>query len=241
MTVPPHTLTAMPSVDQDTDAAPPASPALSADEARKALANRILHVAWMSIVLAIVIQAVLVILQVFFSRAIEANPLIADLAGKFTWSVLVCSAIAAGTAATRARPAVMGIVGLLAAPAAFAAARAIQKALSAQLNVPAGPPPIPTPLAMSIIRAVEYGIFGVLIGWMSGKPWGGLGAHAAAGLALGLSVAGVVLTITVTNSPAAPSAFVLVAKGLSEALFPLGCAMVVYLAGLLGSRTLGSG
>lgn len=211
----------------------------SPDLGREAMAVKVLHVAWMSIIAALLIQGALVALQVAYGTDLQNSGIITELAGKVSWSALVCMAIAAGTAASRARPAIMGMLGLLAAPAAFIAAKAIQKAVGQALNAPSGPPQAPAVWVMMVIKAVEYGLFGLLIGWVGRKPWGNLGAHAAAGLALGLIFAGVVLTLTVTGSPETPPGAALAAKGLNEALFPLGCAMVVYLAGVLGQKALG--
>src|SRR5262245_6922896 len=81
------------------------------------LARRLLRVAWMSILLGLGVELLLVIIAAIFGAMTGAAPLIADAIQKVTWSVLVCSGIALGTAASKsARAATMGLLGLLSAP-----------------------------------------------------------------------------------------------------------------------------
>ena len=71
-------------------------------------ASQIFTAAWMSIALGFLIEIALIIAAASFGKASNMRPFIADLAGKVSWSVLVCVGISIGTVAARARGAAMG-------------------------------------------------------------------------------------------------------------------------------------
>jgi hypothetical protein len=201
------------------------------------LPTRILHAAWMSILLGLLIEIALIVTAVVFGKAGSLAPFIADLAGKMSWSVLVCVGISVGSAASGARGPVMGLLGLISAPAGFALAKAAHKSAAQALDVAmAQATSGPTPGQLIVIRALEYAILGFAVGHVSRKPWGRLPIYAALGLGMGAIVATIVLLITVRTSSAPPPAFALVSKGVNETLFPLGCSIVLYVVNALGRR-----
>jgi hypothetical protein len=196
---------------------------------------RILRVAWMAILLGFAIEALLLASAVAFGAYKGPRPFLADLAQKVTWSVIVCVGIAFGTAASKARPQVMGLLGLAAAPLAFQVARTIHKGMAQALSLAGGGLPFVSVALVGALKSLEYGALGWGIGWV-GRRRAGLGAHAGAGLAIGLTFgAGLTLLTSQTPSGLAPLPELL-AKGINEVLFPIGCSLALYAADALGKR-----
>lgn len=197
------------------------------------LAKKLFHVAWMSIALGLLIEIALVVTSLVMSTYGGLPPVLADLANKISWSFFVCVGVAAGTAAAKSKPAVMGILGALAAPVALVVAKAAHKGASQALSLPPGPPAVPSALELGAIRAVEYAILGTVVGWMSKQAWATLRAHVGVGLALGVVFGAVVLWLSARGGAGTAA---LVSKGVNEVLFPLGCSVVLYIANALGKR-----
>lgn len=201
-------------------------------------ASQIFTAAWMSIALGFLIEIALIIAAATFGKASDVRPFIADLAGKVSWSVLVCVGISMGTVAARARGAAMGVLGVISAPAAFTLAKAAHKSAAAALDIAiAAATSGPTAGQMMLIRGAEYGLLGRAAGILSRKPWGRLPAYATLGLGMGAIAATLVLMVTVRTSAAPPPPLALVSKGINEVLFPLGCSIVLFAANTLGERT----
>jgi hypothetical protein len=196
--------------------------------------------AWLSVIVAIAIELLLIILAAVFRKYGGPAPFIADFVQKLAWSTLVCVGLAVGLAAGKLRPQVMGLLGLLAAPLAFTAAKALHKSAEKALELTsAAAPPGPTPLQFVILRAVEYACLGIILGWVSRKTWGTLRTHAAIGLAMGLMFGGMVILLTLNNAKTSPTAYQLGARAVNEIIFPIGCSMVIYAANVLGRRARG--
>ena len=91
----------------------------------------------MSILLGIVAQGVVILIL----RTLPGT-LLAEVCGKITWSIVVCSALAIATMAAKAGPMLapgaariaVALAGMLAAPAALAAARTVQKTVAAGVS-----------------------------------------------------------------------------------------------------------
>lgn len=196
----------------------------------------IFTVAWLSILLGLAVEALLLIAAVAFGTAKSPKPFIADLAQKASWSVLVCIGLGFGTLVTKAKPQAMGLLGILAAPVAFGIARSLHKGAAAALGLAAaggGLPPIP----LAIAKAVQYGLLGWMLGRLEKRPGAGLGTYALAGLATGLVFGGSILFATFHATPGGIAPAGLVARGISEILFPVGCAAVLYVATTLGGKS----
>lgn len=201
------------------------------------LAPRILRAAWMSIALGLLIEVALIVTAVVFGKSGPLSPFLADLAGKMTWSVLVCVGISVGSAAAGARAPVMGLLGLISAPTGFVLAKVVHKSAAQALDVAmAASTSGPTPGQLIVIRALEYGILGLTVGYISRKPWGRFPVYAAVGLGMGAVVASLVLWITISTAATPPPALALASKAVNELLFPLGCSMVLYAVNALGKR-----
>jgi hypothetical protein len=201
-------------------------PAHSVDDDGSLWIKKLLVAAALSVALGLFVQAV-VMLAV---QKWPANPL-AETAQKITWSTVVCSALAIGTSLRKALPGVVGLLGLVTAPAAFFAAKATQKALSAGAS--AAGPAVPDALETAAVKGVQYLVFGVLIVLVASKR--GWKSHAAVGLLVGaLGAVWIHYRLVTANDPA-PASPVLLARALNEVVFPLGCALVLWIAGRLGA------
>ncbi|MHB1134737.1 MAG: hypothetical protein ACYC4L_20380 [Chloroflexota bacterium] len=207
--------------------APAVSPQLTAT---------LLRVAWLAIILGLVMEIIVVVLAVTLANAPSLDSFVADTAQKVTWSFFVCLGLAAGTAISRLQPAATGLAGLLAGPLAFLLARAAHRSAVQALALTRVTDLGSAPLYLVALKGIEYACLGLAIGWISRRPWGGLAAHLAMGLATGLVFGSIVLLMIVQNSPAPPSAAVLLAQGANEIIFPVGCAFVLFAAQSLARR-----
>src|SRR5712692_6729574 len=97
----------------------------------------LLHVGWLAALLGLTMEVILVVLAAGFGTLKGANPVLADLVQKVSWSVVVCVGLAVGTTAKKARGPLMGLAGLLAAPLAFMVARSLHKGAMQALAVAA--------------------------------------------------------------------------------------------------------
>jgi hypothetical protein len=181
------------------------------------LASRIVKAVWCSILLGILVQ-LLIVLATSLSKA----TILPDTAQKISWSVLVCSALAIGNAVAKARVTLLGLVGLLAAPAALAIAKVVQKSLSQGVSAGAS---IPGALEMATLKGIEYALFGALIAWASKKEQ--LRTYLAIGAGLGFAAACYVLIRSKQGNPSIASS-ALIARGINETVFPIGCAFVLW-------------
>ncbi len=196
-------------------------------------AQRVLTVAWMSILLGFAVEMILLAVAAGMSGGLgKPAPFVADLIQKVSWSFLICVGIAIGTAAAKVRPAVMGGLGLVAAPAAFAAAKAAHKGAAAALGL-AGLAAGPSPLLIALLKAAQYGVFGYLLGRLSNRPGSSFSSYAATGLGIGVVFGGV---ITAAIALAGATGSGLVVRGLNELIFPLGCSLVLYVADALKGK-----
>lgn len=200
------------------------------------LGATLFNVAWMSILLGLVLEALLLILAAAFKNAQSAGPVIADLVQKVSWSSLVCVGLGVGTAAAKVRPVVMGLLGLLSAPLAFGAARTLHKSAQQALSISGAAGGGPSPWTLALIKAAEYAFFGLIIGWIARKHWGGLRAHLGVGFATGLIFGGAIVGLMARSAATPLSTYALCSRGINELIFPMGCAVVLFAAQALAQR-----
>jgi hypothetical protein len=82
-------------------------------------------------------------------------------------------------------------------------------------------------------KAAEYGCLGLALEWVGRRAWGSTLGHLAVGLLVGVVFGGVFLVVVVQSAPTPLSTPALLARGLNELLFPVGCALVVFIAEVL--------
>ena len=193
----------------------------------------LLYVGWLAVLLGLTMETILVALAAGFGTLNGANPVLADLVQKVSWSVVVCVGLAVGTTAKKARGSLMGLAGLLAAPLAFMVARSLHNGAKEALTVAADAGPGPSLILVAILKGFQYGSFGLALDWVAKRPWGGFSAHLATGLAVGVVFGGAVLALFVQTASQTPPVPALVSRAANEVLFPVGCALVIYVSKVL--------
>jgi hypothetical protein len=192
----------------------------------------LLRVAWLAILLGLLLQLAVLLVAAGFGKDISPRPLLAETVKTVSWSLLVCVGVALGRVAAKGRLPLEGITGLLAAPLALTAANAIQKGVAEAVNA-AGVPAGPAPLWVLAIKAAEYGALGLALAWVGRRAWHSALGHLAVGLMVGVVFGGVFLTVVAQSAPTPLATPALLARGLNELLFPVGCALVVFIAEVL--------
>lgn len=195
----------------------------------------LLRVAWLAIVLGLLLQLGLLLVAVGFGTSSGPRALLAETCRTVCWSLLVCVGVALGRVAAKGGVLLEGVTGLLAAPLALTAANTLQKGVAEALNV-AGAAAGPAPLWVLAIKAAEYACLGLALGWIGRRGWGSAIGHAAAGLVIGVVFGGAFLMIIIQSAPTPPTPPSLLARGVNELLFPIGCALVVFIAEVLGKH-----
>lgn len=183
--------------------------------------RRVLTVVWMSVVLGVAMQGVTLL-----TTWAWPSSLVADLLGRVSWSVFVCTALVIGGIAAQWHPVRTGLVGVLTAPVASIGARALQKSLvagTAALTATTAP----GPLELAAVKGAQYGVFGWLIGLVAARR-GGPGLHLATGAGMGLLVAGYV---GARATGAGADTATTLASTVNEVLFPMGCSLIVWASG----------
>ena len=200
----------------------------------------LMQVGWLAVLLGLTIEVILVVLAAGFGTLKGAYPVLADLVQKISWSAIVCLGIAVATMAQKARGSLMGLAGLLAAPFAFVVARSLHKGAIAALGVAAAARPGPSLILIGLLKGLQYGSFGLALNWVEKKPWGKLAAYLATGLAAGVVFGGMMLALVIQAAPQMPPFPVLVSSATNEVLFPVGCALVIYVSKIMKKMRGGS-
>ena len=194
------------------------------------LPRTLLHVAWMSIVVGLILQ----LLSLALVRIDSIGPFIRDLSQKMSWSMFVCLGLALATAAAKTREIWMGLAGFLAAPISFTLARIIQRGVGSALGLAGGAnSPIKLLLALLAIKAIEYALFGFILGQLSTRHSRRASHYLALGLSCGLLFSTAIVTTIFFLSPNKPAPAQLLSTTMNEVLFPISCAMILYTAELL--------
>jgi hypothetical protein len=184
-----------------------------------------LRAAWLAVLLGIGVQSLVVASRLLAGGTSSPMAFIASLGQGITWSVLVCAGVAVGTVVGRANSLTLGIIGFIAGPAAWGLAKGTQKALQGLMGLPQDR--LDTFFLMITgLKGIEYAILGAALGYMVGKPWARLPAFAGLGVASGAVFAAIVIVLTMNHGPAKLPA--LIATGVNEIVFPIGCSLVIY-------------
>jgi hypothetical protein len=192
----------------------------------------LLRVAWLAILLGLLLQLALLLVAVGFGTAPSPGSLLAETLKTVSWSLLVCVGVALGRVAAKGQVPLEGVTGLLAAPLALTAANTVQKGVAEAVDA-AGVPAGPTPLWILAIKAAEYACLGLALNWVGRRAWHSALGHLAVGLLVGVVFGGLFLAVVVQSTPTPLSTPSLLARGVNELLFPVGCALVVFIAEVL--------
>ena len=198
------------------------------------LGSTLLLVAWLAVLLGVAMELLLLVLGGAVGEALGLKPFIADVVRNVTWSVIVCAGLAVGTTVVKARAPLMGLLGLVSGPLAFEASRAFHKGALEALAITGGGGDL-SPVLVAATKGIEYGCLGLLVGWISQHRWGGLAAHVAVGLLVGVAFGTMELVLAAGATPPPPTSELFV-EGVNELLFPVGCSLVLFSAGVLGEK-----
>lgn len=212
-----------------------ALPASPPAESQANLVKTVLHVAWLAIVIGVAIQLILLAIATSSGNAMGLKKFVSEVTQKVTWSVIVCAGLVLGRAASNLRVPAMGVAGLLAAPLAFNVARVAQKSTAAAMGVAIAPGGGPSLFVVALIKAIEYGLLGTMIGWLDRRNQG-LKSYAAVGLGVGIAFTALTLFLTIHGATQPPPVPALVSRGFNELVFPFGCSLAIYGAERLSRR-----
>jgi hypothetical protein len=200
--------------------------------------QRMVMVAWLAILLGLVMQG----LSLAGRTSVGAHPtltqIVVDLSQGITWSFFVCAGVGLGTALGKARAALGGLVGVITAPLAMGLAKGSQKVMGSALGA-AEKPVIVSLMTLGVLRAIEYGLLGWALAWLvsrqESRAWHFVLAGGLAGLVFGGSITWLTIAIaTAKDMVMAPPQ--IIATALNEMVFPIGCALVVYMALRVGRQ-----
>lgn len=214
--------------------APAPIPAVAAPPSA-AIAKTVVNVAWMSIVLGIGLEILLLLIAAGYGTFTTLQPFAADLVQKITWASVVCVGLALGNTAAKFRPQLTGVAGLVAAPFGFGAARALHKSAEKALGLAGAAAGGPSPLLLAGLKAAEYAALGLMIGWLSKKNWGFI-TYVTAGVGIGVIFGGTILGFMDWYSPKGLSGPLLLSRIVNEFLFPVGCSVILFAAENLSKR-----
>ncbi len=209
----------------------PTSAAETADGDSLSLRMNLLRVAWLSIAFGLLLELLLVAAGAGITPGLDLSA--ASILRSATWSFLVCMGVAVGMAIAKGRALIAGMGGLFAAPIAFIAARAVQKAtqdLTAGAASAASSPILSTTLYPAVVRGVEYLCLGAVLAWLADEQHHkrGFVAYGVAGFGIGAIFGGLITLL----APAAS----LLSWVLNELVFPVGCSLIIFASEALGKH-----
>ena len=197
------------------------------------LTQTLFRVAWLSILLGLAFEIIMLVLAAAANKVPGIAPIIADTVQKIAWSGLVCTGLAVGKAASNANPAWMAISGLLSAPAALAVARSLHKTTAQALKAAQAGASAAFPFVIAALRGIEYAALGLVLGWIAKRPNAGVLAYGCGGLFIGALFG---TAIALTSMPGGFATMQIVPALVNEVFFPVGCSLVIYAADAIGGQ-----
>lgn len=192
--------------------------------------------AWMAILLGLGVQLTVLVSRILAGATPKAVQVFIDFAGGVTWSAIVCIGIALGAAVARNSERVMGLLGLLFAPLAWAGAKGAQRGTQWMLGEPIekiGP----LVFQIGAVKMIEYAVLGYLLSRLIRTPASTLRRHALLGLCVGLVTTCVIVSLNLWHAEGhALPLPKLVGMTINELIFPAGCSVVVYFIARLTDR-----
>src|SRR5215207_8284949 len=139
----------------------------------------LLRVAWLSVLLGLGMEALLLLFAASSGLIPGLGEIVTASVQKISWAVIVCTGIALGTTVSSIiRAPLMGILGFLAAPAAFHVARTLHQGTKEALEITRNVASVGTSVfVLALIKGIEYACLGAAVGWVGRRSWGGLLTH----------------------------------------------------------------
>jgi hypothetical protein len=207
------------------------------DEAPKtALATLVMRVVWMSALVGLGMQALTLTVGVALGGSPSLASALIGAAGKVSWSTTVCAALAVGLSVPRATLPGTALWGLVAAPASFHLARAVQQALGAAAGLSAAAAtPALVVWGTAGLKGAQYALLGLVLLRLNQRAEAPITAYLSVGALLGLTFGGLILGLGVQAGTLAPTATALAPAAVNELIFPALCAGVVYVTTRAGA------
>jgi hypothetical protein len=196
-------------------------------------ARTVLTAAWLAVLLGFAVELFILLVAASSGTFYGLKPIVADVVRKVSWSTIVCVGLAFAAIASSFRSQLMGLAGLLSAPAAFMIANALHKATAQAISITLISRGGPSPLLLALIKGVEYACLGALLGWVSSRFGRGAPVYILIGLATAVVFGGAILVLTYSANPDT-SLTALIPLGANELIHPVGCSLVLLAAQALG-------
>jgi len=198
--------------------------------ARLAL-RRVVMVAWLAIALGFTMEALILTVRFAADSQPATTQVLIELAQGVTWSFFVCAGVGLGTAIAKVRASLGGVVGAISAPLAMGVAKGTQKVMVSALDL-AAKPAILSITTLGVVRAIEYGLLGWVLATLAAREKPRPLHFMLAGALIGAVFGGGITALTIQTAAAKDVALELpqaIATGINEIVFPIGCALVVYI------------
>ena len=207
------------------------------DEAPKtALATLVMRVVWMSALVGLGMQALTLTVGVALGGSPSLASAVIGAVGKVSWSTTVCAALAVGLSVPRATLPGTALWGLIAAPASFHLARAVQQALGAAAGLSAAAAtPALVVWGTAGLKGAQYALLGLVLLWLNRRPGLSIFIYLTVGAVLGFAFGGPIIVLGLFGGAIAPKAAALLPAAVNELIFPALCAGVVYITTRAGA------
>lgn len=212
------------------------SPAAADTSTPRRAIQRVITVAWLSIMLGLAMQALLLAAKIAVGPWPPYSKVILDLVQGVTWSFFVCAGVGLGTTVAKSKAYLGGVIGMIAGPLAMGVAKGTQKLVGSMLGV-ADSPVIVSLAELGLVRAFEYGILGWALASMVARDETRAHRFLAMGALVGVLFGGGATWLTFELARAKQmtlSDAQMLTTALNEVLFPIGCSLVVFIALTVG-------
>ena len=207
------------------DSVPASSEVHTADRVRV-----ILNVAWLAILLGIGVQLLVFVVRLAVGSELVAEVLLSNLAQGVTWGVIVCVGVAIGVTVERSRALLGGLLGAISGPLGWGLAKSAQRTVQALLGT-AVDQFTEFFFLLVAVKGIEYLLLGTAVGRLGDRPHATWRDYALPGLLVGIVFSAAVCALTVWHANATGKAMpvaALLGLAVSEFVFPIGCALVIY-------------
>ena len=184
--------------------------------------------AWLSIVLGIVVECAVLMTRAAAGAAPILVQTIAEFASSVTWAVIVCTGISLGSAAARHRERMMGLIGLLCAPFAWALAKGVQHGTLVMLDAPADKLGVAV-VQVGALKTVEYTLLALAVASLVRRRQSTLVQYFLVGLVIGVVFGAAIVGVNVWHAPGRTLPWArLLGLSVNEIVFPIGCVAVLH-------------